>query len=318
MNDRFEVEEDERAVTSPRLLEMVEAARAQPLHDTDVSLPIIRRQIAAKGKGFRNGVTAGVVLAAAAAVTLWVMGPSSTPGEAVSEPEAGVEVANREVVAEVPSTPLFPFVDDASLSDAVRVTWKGGAPPRALGAWELELGDGSYEVALAEPRPERLTIHVGTRTVELAHGELMLASHGTTPVVTLVHGVAAWVDEDGTRTPLEVESVSARRPVDGSAAAAGSATELAREAERLLGAGERRAAIVVLRKLVQRHPNSTAARSALLDLGRELGREGMRDHARCAYEVYLRRWPDGQMRADVRRSLQRLGRGAACDGLDPR
>jgi hypothetical protein len=44
----------------------------------------------------------------------------------------------------------------------------------------------------------------------------------------------------------------------------------------------------------------------------------MKDHARCAYQAYLERFPDGQMRADVERSLTRLGGSASCDGLSPR
>ena len=95
-----------------------------------------------------------------------------------------------------------------------------------------------------------------------------------------------------------------------------SANELARAAERQFADGERRGALLSLRTLVQRYPQSAAARSALLDLGRELKKEGMRDHARCAYRLYLERWPDAQLRSEVRHDLARLGDGT-CDGLDP-
>ncbi|MCA9661186.1 MAG: hypothetical protein KC486_22790, partial [Myxococcales bacterium] len=56
----------------------------------------------------------------------------------------------------------------------------------------------------------------------------------------------------------------------------------------------------------------------LLDLGRLQRAEGDVDAARCAYQLYLDRYPKGALVAEVERALARLGDGPQCRGLRPR
>lgn len=307
MTDRFDVDPNEPAVQSAELRRIVQSVRSETPPTTNVGLSTIRRQIAAKGRGFRTGVAAGVLLAAAASVALWFTAGAS-------------EVAEMTVADSTPppvvTNAYAPFAEpQVKLSDAVRVTWRGGEPPSTVHPWELRLGEGDYTVNVGQGAEQPLMLSFASRQLELTEGEVDIQVQGGVPVVTLKTGVAAWVDRDGTRTTLVIRTQVASR--DERSPKRLSANELAREAELQLADGERRAAILSLRTLVQRHPRSTAARSALLDLGRELKKEGMRDHASCAYQLYLERWPQAQLRAEVRRDLDRLGQGS-CDGLDPR
>jgi hypothetical protein len=297
----------EPAVRSPDLRRIVAGIRALPPPPSRVELGAIRRQIDARGRGFRSGVAAGVIMAAAAAVAVWIGSPP---------PRAAVLELDDAGPAPVASQAYAPFDElPIELSSAIRVTWTGGEPPMALGSTELALGRGSYGVTLGDPTAGPVTIRVAERRLELAQGELAVTTWSGAPVVVLRTGIAAFVDPDGTRHALTVEATRVAVRPDETGSAPG-ADELARAAEKKLAAGERRAAIVELRTLVQRFPRSAAARTALLDLGRELGREGMREHARCAYRLYLERWPAASLRPDVERELARLG-GGACDGLDP-
>ena len=77
-------------------------------------------------------------------------------------------------------------------------------------------------------------------------------------------------------------------------------------------------AIRALTTLVRRYPTSSAARAALLDLGRLLRADGRRDEARCTYRQLVARWPADPMRAEIDRALGSLGEGPACNGLTPR
>jgi Flp pilus assembly protein TadD len=94
---------------------------------------------------------------------------------------------------------------------------------------------------------------------------------------------------------------------------------LARRAEALLTAGQRDRAIAVLTQITRLHAHEPAARAALLDLAPLLKAAGRVDEARCAYRLYLERYPGkAQLGDDVRKALDRLGDGPACNGLSPR
>lgn len=95
------------------------------------------------------------------------------------------------------------------------------------------------------------------------------------------------------------------------------ASELAREAEEAMAQQRRGDAIRALRTLVRRYPSSSAARAALLDLGRLLRADGRRDEARCAYRQLVARWPSDPMRGEIDRVLESLGDGPDCKGLRP-
>lgn len=178
---------------------------------------------------------------------------------------------------------------------------------------EAPNGAGSRDGVAGEPiatAPETVPLRVETptRTLEVVEGRatIEVAPHGT--AVKLHTGVAAWIDADGTRTPIEVE----HSQIDVDSAAA-----LAREAERLLVAGQREQAIETLRRLVERYPHASQTRAAVLDLARLLAAAKRERHARCAYELYLERWPDSSVAAEVRAQLARLSK-AECRGLEPR
>lgn len=107
------------------------------------------------------------------------------------------------------------------------------------------------------------------------------------------------------------DRIDARKPTP-------DASELARQAEEAMAQQRRGDAIRALRTLVRRYPNSSAARAALLDLGRLLRADGRRDEARCAYRQLVARWPSDPMRGEIDRVLDSLGEGPACKGLQPR
>ena len=187
----------------------------------------------------------------------------------------------------------------------------------ARGPWDVELAPGRYTVTVdphADAEPLRL--HAGGGVVEVTHGRVQLSVAGDRVEVALREGVAVWVAPDGARSPLAPEDVpedsSATPPTEGPA-------ELARRAEAQLAAGKRDAAAALLRQLVTGHPASPQARTGLLDLAGLLKTDGRVDEARCAYALYLARYPgQEQLAGEVRRALDRLGAGPACRGLRPR
>ena len=92
---------------------------------------------------------------------------------------------------------------------------------------------------------------------------------------------------------------------------------LARRADQYLAAGDREGAIRTWTALVSRYPRAPVVRGALLDLGRALKASGRHAEARCAYRMFLDRWPHSQLRTEVERALVELGDGS-CRGLAPR
>ena len=96
------------------------------------------------------------------------------------------------------------------------------------------------------------------------------------------------------------------------------AAELSRDAERALAAGRSKEAIRLLSTLVRKHPRSSHSRAGLIDLARLHKRVGSKDRARCAYKLYLDRYPGASLRGDVERALSKLGEGRDCRGLSPR
>lgn len=318
--ETFRPDLDEPAVRNPLLLEMVQSVRAEPEPATKAELGSIQRQIDASGRGFRTGVAAGVLLAAAAGVAFWLMQPAASVTPAAVESPVAVAETDLPGPGTTATVPIVVPTEAApvALADAVRITSEGGAPPRALGAMDVRLAEGRYEIELAAVAGGELTVRVLDRVVALEQGRLIVDARTGAPVVTLERGVAAWVAEDGTRTPITIEAEPVVKAVAPAKARTVSPAELAAQAEQLLADGERKQAMVVLRNLATRHPNSAAGKTALLDLGRELSRQGLKDDARCAYESYLERYPKGQLRAEVERKLDKLGEGRGCRGLDPK
>lgn len=119
--------------------------------------------------------------------------------------------------------------------------------------------------------------------------------------------------------PVVVPEVGTPRttPLDPPRKPALDAAALARQAEQAMAEQRRGDAIRALGTLVRRFPKSSAARAALLDLGRLLRADGRRDEARCAYRQLIARWPADPMRKEIDRALRGLGEGPACRGLEP-
>ena len=218
------------------------------------------------------------------------------------------------------------------LAAGVRVVAQGEqtASPTVLGAWEVDLAPGRYEVEVdPHPGPELLRARSAGGTVELHHGRVEIVVAASSAHASLREGVATWIAPDGTRSPL---TTAAATPTGPQAAAEPAATvaagtrsseetvlALARRAEALLTAGQRDGAISVLTRITTVYAHEPAARGALLDLAPLLKAAGRPDEARCAYQLYLGRYPGkAQLAEDVRKALTRLGDGPACNGLRPR
>jgi hypothetical protein len=219
-------------------------------------------------------------------------------------------------------------------SHAQRMAWLGGTVAVAASLLVMAVlsplwsdsgrGPSSAEAASADPaaltrepgQPDAtmgpLRVELAGRTLELVEGRATIEVVGHDAAVRLHTGVAAWIGADGQRTQIEVEQL------EGAAGehSVASAAELAREADRLLAANEREQAITILRRLVEIYPHATQARVAVLDLARLLGEVGRARAARCAYELYLDRWPDSSVTAEVEAQLARLAE-VECRGLDP-
>lgn len=301
---------DEPAVRSPELLRLVSAARAAPPPVLEVRADDVFAGFQARRRADRRRY-AGVALALAAAVVLvWARpwGMSSAPGP------SGQLASNT-----VEAPPAAPLAAAPSLAPEVRVVAEEGPPPQVREPWRVELGDGRYDIeVIAHAGPEPLRVDTPGGSVEIAQGRVVLVVAGARTEAVLRTGVATWIAPDGARTPLSVPPADPDAPDDLPDASVGP-SELARHADALLAAGRTDAAIRVLERLVTAYPDSPPARAALLDLARLLKAAGRTDPARCAYALYLERYPGKQQLADeVADALKRLGPGPACDGLAPR
>lgn len=200
------------------------------------------------------------------------------------------------------------------LATAVRMSSTGA--PEIRDAWTIVLGEGTHELELVhEPGEASRPLHIELpgRTLELVEGRATIEVVGQDAAVRLHTGVAAWIDTDGRRTQIVVERFEL---ADDDVHDQTTSATLAREADRLLAAGEREQAIETLRRLVETYPNATQARAAVLDLARLLDAAGRDGEARCAYELHLERWPDSSITAEVEAQLAQLGK-TACRGLHP-
>lgn len=298
---------DEPALTSPELRRLVEGVRAAPPPVLKASADAVFAGFEARRAARRRGL--GVLaLAAAAALALLALRPwamSSSPGP--SEP-----VARNTSTA----SPALPGPPAPALAAAVHLERAEGPPPLVRGAWALDLAPGSYTLRVDEhPGAEPLRVATPTGTLEVRHGRVELVVAAAASVATLRSGVALWLAPGGARRELALDE-----PVSSDlSSASDDPSALARRADERLAAGERDAAIALLRRLVLDHPDSPPARAGLLDLARLLRAAARLDEARCAYALYLARYPEREQLADeVERALARLGPGPACDGLRPR
>ncbi|WAS95914.1 tetratricopeptide repeat protein [Nannocystis punicea] len=295
----------EPAVRSPELLRLVQAARSAPPPVLKVSSDAVFAGFQVRRRD-RRRLVGGLALAAAAAVALvWARPSFMSSRTGTLEPVATVSSEASHVAA-------------PALAAAVRVVAEDGPAAGVRGEWQVELGDGRYDVTVAaHAGPELLRVDTAGGTVEIAQGRVVIVVAGTRTEAVLSTGVATWIAPDGARTPLAV--APAETGLDDEPGPKASPSELARHADALLAAGRRDAAIRVLDLLVTTHPDSPPARAALLDLARLLKAAARTDEARCAYALYLERYPGKEQLADeVEAALNRLGPGPACTGLRPR
>lgn len=291
---------DEPALRSPELRRFVAAARAAPAPVLRVTSDAIFAGFAARQR-HRRRLGLGLGLAAAAALALVWQRPASRPN--------AVDPVARNM------SPKTVSGDPVTLAQTVRIVAEEGESARVRGPWDVELAPGRYDITVAaHAGPEQLRVATPSGTVEITHGRVAIIVAGARTEAVLRTGVATWIAPDGARTALAVQPAS-EDMFDPSA----SPSELARHADELLAAGRQDAAIRVLDRLVLDHPDSPPARAALLDLARLLKAAARVDEARCAYALYLDRYPAREQLADeVADALARLGPGPACAGLRPR
>ena len=322
------------AIHSPELQRFVDAARAQrlpPLAPVSAGFDRMHAgfQAARAAQTRRRAAYGGLALAAGLAALVLTrvdLGPTRIAG-----PEGHVAQDMSQEPAANTAVPRAPM-----LAPGVRVVADADTPsPTVLGPWEVGLAPGRYAVEVDEhPGPELLRARSQGGTVELHHGRVEIVVAGSATEASLREGVATWVAADGTRR--ELAPVAAPTPDE--PAAPPEVTDgvddpsdpqaipgqpdvrlLARRADELLTAGKRGPAIRVLTQIVTQHRNTPAARGALLDLAPLLKADGRVDEARCAYRLYLDRYPGKPQLADeVEKALARLGDGPECRGLRPK
>lgn len=313
MNDRDDPV-DEPAVSTPALRMFVELARSQSVPVRRRDLDEIHKAVLAARQARRRRIGAYATLAVAAVLAALVIVRLDRSGDAAPAGPQDLSISagsNGHVAQDMHPGPAG-VAGAPTLSGAAHVLADTEATPSptVLAPWEVALAPGRYKVEVDEhPGEEALLLHAQGGTLELHHGSVLMIVGAAHTEVALRSGVGVWVAADGRREPLVA---SAEPP------AAPDVSALARRAEALLVAGKRDAAIEQLGQLVTAYPAHPTARTALLDLAPLLAAAGRVDEARCAYRLYLARYPGTPQLADqVRKALARLGEGRGCDGLKP-
>jgi hypothetical protein len=291
----------DHALARPELQRFVAAARAQTIAGTCVTAESVQAGLEdarRRSHAQRMLWLSGTVAVAASLVVMIVVAPLWSDSE---RPAAG-GVASKQ------------------LDHAVHMSSTGTSEIRD--AWSVALGEGTHEVELVREHghsnrlgDKPLRIELPGRTLELVEGRVTIEVVGDDAAIRLHTGVAAWIGSDGQRTEIEVEHIELETTDEVGEQAPASATTLAREADRLLAADERQQAIDTLRRLIETYPHASQARTAVLDLARLLAATERESEARCAYELYLARWPDSSVTAEVEAQLAQLAK-ADCRGLD--
>lgn len=317
----FRPEPDEVAVHHPALQQLVEAVRAQPA--PRVGLEPEALHAAWKEHRDRRRTRWGVGLAAAAVALLVsraLLSSSPEPDRSTTEAGGMAEASSPDPSSHSPtpsapeaSAPTADRHDEPApprLAAAVEVAPLGSTTglPEVLGEHRLGLRQGHWSID--SKAPELVTVELPDGTLELRGGHVRVEIAADVSRVEVVRDEVLRLRADG--------SPAVETPASPTASPGPSADALAQQAEEQLAAGRRGQAIETLRKLVTRHPRSAAARSGLIDLGRLLERAGQTDRARCAYALFLERWPGHALGGDVARAHRALGEGPACRGLRPR
>ncbi|PRQ05728.1 tetratricopeptide repeat protein [Enhygromyxa salina] len=300
----------------PELQRFIAAAREQPIAPTNVTAEAVLaglEQHRGRAQARRTIMLSAAIALAASLVAVSLLWPMLSAREAAPTlQQAGHADAqdHRHINLEAPTYAIPPLALDSAVS------LRTSTQVEVRGPWSIALGEGVHELEVEASPGRALRVSLPGLELEVAEGSATIEVVQRTAAVKLHNGVAAWISEDGERTVLSVEHIelhaSAGAPSDPTA------TQLAREAELLLAAGKPDKAASVLRRLVSSYPRASQTRTGLLDLARLLRNAKRTDEARCAYELYLQRWPDSAVENEVRASLARLDPGRPCRGLDPR
>lgn len=311
-------------IHSQELRRLVALAQDQPLPTLRIDTQRLHNSVAAARKTRnRRFMTFGGLALAAGLAGLALVNLDNSGRSQTTSPQGHVAQDMSPEPANGRALPRSP-----ALATGVRVVAQGEdtPSPTVLGAWEVGLAPGRYEVEV-DPHagPELLLARAAGGTLELHHGRVEIVVAASSTHASLREGVATWIAPDGARSPLTSAAIApATVPEPGTTPTPASATDetvrgLARRAEALITAGQRDAAISVLTQITTVYAHEPAARGALLDLAPLLKAAGRPDEARCAYLLYLDHYPGkAQLAEDVRKALTRLGDGPTCDGLRPR
>lgn len=325
---RFRPRADEAAVDHPRLVALVKAARAQPTPTVGVRAEAIHEGWQRRRAALRHGVGLGMAAAAAAvlavsALSPWLEGPRPEAPVArhevpVARPDVGVDpqvdppVPSKERAPAAPTRPEPPTLAAAVVVEALGPS---RTEPLVLDPRRVRLSEGQWSIDNGAPEP--LIVELPDGPLELRGGSIHVEVAGDVARVEVRRGEVVRLEADGRRRALPITDPAAPegRP---SPSTRPTAADLAREAEQRMAAGDREGAIRSLRRLVTQHGRSAAAQAGLIDLGRLLKAAGREAEARCAYAMFLQRWPAHALAGDVTRAQRALGDGPACDGLRPR
>lgn len=318
---RIGSEAGEPSVRHPLLQEIVAEARARPLPALRVDADRVREQWLAQRRSRR-----WTLLASAAAVVLAVgavrLGTSLIEAGSPESPTPQlaaqvVEPAPIESSIEPPLQPVTkqatpapePAIEVVRLAEGVVIDPVGDHVdvPVIVSTWEVQVAAGQYHVEVPVEAVSTLRLVLEHHRLEIEPGTALDVIAGDPPQVLVSRGRARLIDVHGTARDFGPPSTET----------ASTATELARRAEAQMARGDTRGAMRTLEQLVKRHPRTSPAKSGLLDLARLRKVSGDEARARCAYELYLERWPSSPLRADVERAVQGLSSRRGCRGLTP-
>lgn len=315
---------DEPAVRHPQLRLLVDAARAEPPPALRVDAEAVYAGWQQQRAGQRRGLAVGLAVAAAVLLTVGVLelgrstredeparvaAPRNPPSPEVASPPSGPDSAAA--TPEPRAASAMPPSASPVLASSIHVAplEPTAAAVEVLGPRHVRLPEGSWSIDSAGSEPVEVALPDGM--LQLRGGSVHVQVAGDVAHVDVLRDEVLRVDAQGRSTTLRA------RPPAGPAAAGPTPAALAREAEAQMAAGDRQGAIRTLRRLVTRHGRSAAAQAGLIDLGRLLKATGHANEARCAYGLFLARWPGHALAGDVTRAREALGPGPACDGLRP-
>lgn len=273
---------------------LIRQARAQTAPPVKIGVEDVRRA-AARRSSWRVAVVA-VAAGIVAAVAWAAFEPAPTEESPLMSVDPPPTRAAMNVVPEANPQALDPVVGQTS---PVRVDLENGATLESLDASDPRsgyVGVGTYVVRTTD---DGIALPIGGRVLQIeAASEVFIDNTLEQTSFEIRAGGARWSPSPKKSKPT--------------------AAELATKAERAMIAGRRGDAVRALRTLVRQHPSSDSAKGALVDLARLEKALGRTARARCAYALFLQRFPTDARAPSVRSASERLGVGATkCRGLTP-